>query len=78
MEFNPDLMRNEMVNFWEVIFSPIAMNKFLHVVSASYMYTAAFIIMISCYYLLKGREKDFSKKSILVAATFGLLASVIT
>jgi cytochrome d ubiquinol oxidase subunit I len=70
MAFNPDLMRNEMVNFWEVLFSPIAMNKFLHVVSTSYMYAAAFIIMVSCYYLLKNREKDFAKKSILVAATF--------
>jgi len=77
MAFNPDLMRNEMVNFWEVIFSPIAMNKFLHVVSTSYMYAAAFIIMVSSYYLLKGREKDFAKKSIIVASTFGLLASII-
>ncbi len=77
MEFNPDLMRNEMVNFWEVIFSPIAMNKFLHVVSTSYVYAAAFILMVSSWYLIKNREKDFAKKSILIAATFGLLASVV-
>lgn len=77
MAFNPDLMRNEMVNFWEVLFQPIAMNKFLHVVSTSYMYAGAFIIMVSCYYLLRGREKDFAKKSILIASTFALLASVI-
>lgn len=78
MAFNPDLMRNEMVNFWEVIFSPIAMNKFLHVVSSSYVYAAAFMIMVSCYYLLRGREKDFAKKSIVVAATFWLLWSIVT
>jgi len=77
MEFNPDLMRNEMVNFWEVIFSPIAMNKFLHVVSTSYVYAAAFILMVSSWYLIKNREKDFAKKSILVAATFGFLASIV-
>ena len=77
MAFNPDLMRNEMVNFWEVIFSPIAMNKFLHVVSTSYVYAAAFIIMVSSYYLLKWREKDFAKKSMVVAATFGLLWSIV-
>jgi len=77
MAFNPDLMRNEMVNFWEVIFSPVAMNKFLHVVSTSYVYAAAFIIMVSCYYLLKWREKDFAKKSILVATTFGFLWSMV-
>jgi len=78
MAFNPDLMRNEMVNFWEVIFSPVAMNKFLHVVSSSYVYAAAFIIMVSCYYLLKWREKEFAKKSIIVAATFWFLWSLIT
>ncbi len=77
MAFNPDLMRNEMVNFWEIIFSPIAMNKFLHVVSTSYVYAAAFIIMVSSWYLLKGREKEFAKKSMLVAATFGLIGSVV-
>ncbi len=77
MAFNPDLMRNEMVNFWEVLFSPIAMNKFLHVISTSYMYAWAFVIMVSCYYLLKWREKDFAKKSIIIAATFWLLASAI-
>jgi len=33
--------------------------------------------MVSCYYLLKGREKDFAKKSILIAATFGLVGSVV-
>ena len=77
MQFNPDLMRNEMVNFWEVLFSPIAMNKFLHVISTSYMYAWAFVIMVSCYYLLKGREKDFAKKSILIASAFAILASAI-
>jgi len=77
MQFNPDTMRNEMVNFWDVIFSPIAMNKFLHVVSTSYVYAAAFILMVSSYYLLKGREKTFAKKSMLVASTFGFIASLV-
>jgi len=77
MAFNPDLMRNEMMNFWEVIFSPIAMNKFLHVVFTSYVYAAAFILMVSSYYLLKGREKDFAKKSLLIASTFWLIASIV-
>ena len=77
MTFNPDLMRNEMVNFWEVIFSPIAMNKFMHVVSSSYVYAAAFILMVSAYYLLKSREKEFAKKSLLIASSFWLIASLV-
>jgi len=70
MQFNPDTMRNEMINFWDVIFSPIAMNKFLHVVSTSYVYAAAFMLMVASWYLLKGREKTFAKKSLIVASTF--------
>ena len=77
MQFNPDTMRNEMVNFWEVIFSPIAMNKFLHVVSTSYVYAAAFIIMVSSWYLLKWRERLFAKRSLLIASSFWLIASII-
>ena len=77
MQFNPDKMRNEMVDFWQVIFSPIAMNKFLHVVSTSYVYAAAFIVMVSSWYLLKGREKMFAKKSLLVASTFWFIASIV-
>jgi len=70
MAFNPDTMRNEMLNFWDVLLQPLAMNKFLHVITTSYMYAAAFIIMISAWYLLRGREKDFAKKSILIASIF--------
>jgi len=77
MQFNPDTMRNEMINFWDVIFSPIAMNKFLHVVSTSYVYAAAFMLMVASWYLLKGREKTFAKKSLIVASTFWFIASIV-
>jgi cytochrome d ubiquinol oxidase subunit I len=33
--------------------------------------------MVSSWYLIKNREKDFAKKSILVAATFWFLASLV-
>ena len=32
MEFNPDTARNEMVDFWAILLSPIALNKFAHTV----------------------------------------------
>ena len=37
MEFNPDTMRNEMVDFWAVLMNPVAVNKFLHTVISSYI-----------------------------------------
>ncbi len=76
MRFNPDTARNEMVNFWDVLLSPTAVNKFLHTISSAYTYSALFVIGVSAWYLLKKRNVLFFKKSMLVAATFGLAASI--
>jgi len=75
MKFNPDTARNEMVNFWEVLFSPVAINKFLHTVSSGYVLASVFVMGISAWYLLKNREHLLAKKSILVASVFGLLTT---
>ncbi|OEU49822.1 MAG: cytochrome C oxidase subunit II [Desulfobulbaceae bacterium S5133MH15] len=78
MAFNPDSARFEMQNFWEVLFSPIAIAKFTHTTSSSFVVGSLFVITISSYYLLKGRHVDMAKKSIIVASVFGLLASLFT
>jgi len=75
MEFNPDTVRNEMSNFWEVLFSPVAVNKFVHTVTSGYVLASIFVVGISAWYLIKKREILFAKRSIVVAATFGLLSS---
>ncbi|WP_295422118.1 cytochrome ubiquinol oxidase subunit I, partial [Sulfurovum sp.] len=76
MSFNPDTTRNEMANFWEVLFNPNAVSKFLHTVSSGYVLASLFVIGISAWYLLKKRDIEFAKKSILVASSFGLLTSM--
>jgi cytochrome d ubiquinol oxidase subunit I len=78
MAFNPDSARFEMQNFWEILFSPIAIAKFTHTTSSSFVVGSLFVITISSYYLLKGRHVDMAKKSIIVASVFGLLASLFT
>lgn len=74
--FNPETARNEMISFWEVLFSPVAINKFLHTVASGYVIGAIFIIGVSSWFLLKKRDVVFAKKSILVAAAFGLITSI--
>jgi len=76
MEFNPDTARNEMVNFWEVLFSPVAIHKFTHTVTSGYVLASIFVVGISAWFLIKKREVLFAKRSIIVAATFGLLSSL--
>ncbi len=76
MHFNPDTARNEMGNFWEVLFSPVAINKFLHTITSGYVLASIFVIGISAWYVLKKRHINLAKRSMVVAATFGLIASL--
>ncbi len=78
MDFNPNSARFEMQNFWEVLFSPVAIAKFTHTTSSSFIVGSLFVITISSWYLLKGRHIEMAKKSIIVASVFGLLATGYT
>ena len=74
--FNPDTMRMEVTDFMAVLFNPVAQAKFVHTVSAGYVIAAVFVLGVSAFYLLKGRHKGFAKRSMTVAAAFGLAASL--
>jgi cytochrome d ubiquinol oxidase subunit I len=76
MKFNPDTARNEMMNFWDVALSPVAINKFLHTITSSYVLAAIFVVGISAWFLLRKRHILFSKRSIIVASVFGLTSSL--
>ena len=76
-EFSYTTMRMEMTDFWAVVFNPDAQAKFVHTVSAGYVTGAMFVLSISSWYLLKGRDVEFAKRSFRVASAFGL-ASVLS
>lgn len=75
-KFNPQTMRMEVSSFAEVFFNPVAQAKFVHTVSAGYVLGAMFVLSISAWYLLRGRNTDFAKRSMTVAASFGLAAAL--
>ncbi|RAT12289.1 MULTISPECIES: cytochrome ubiquinol oxidase subunit I [Lonsdalea] len=76
-DFNFETMRMEMVSFATLVFNPVAQVKFVHTVAAGYCTGAMFILGISSYYLLKGRDIAFAKRSFAIAASFGM-ASVLS
>ena len=76
MEFNPDTVRHEMVDFWAVVLNPIAVSKFFHSVFSGWMTGSIFVIGISSWYLLKGRETRFALSSIRVAAIVGVVGTL--
>jgi cytochrome d ubiquinol oxidase subunit I len=78
MDFNPDIVRNEMTDFWAVALSPVALNKFLHTVISSWMLGGAVVIGICSWYLLKKRETTFALDSIKIATIVGAVGIVIS
>jgi len=75
MVFNPGTARFEMQNFFEVVFNPVAVSKFVHASSSGFLFASLFVLAISCWYLIKERHIQMAKKSIVVASVFGLLSS---
>ncbi len=75
-EFNFETMRMEVTDFSAVMFNPVAQAKFVHTVSAGYVTGAMFVLSISAWYLLRGRNPQFARRSMAVAASFGLAAAL--
>src|ERR1700712_2574411 len=76
-EFNFNTMRMEMTSFSELIFNPVAQVKFVHTVASGYVTGAIFVLAISSWYLLKGRDIGFARRSFAIAAAFGM-ASILS
>ena len=78
-EFSYETMRMELTDFWAVVFNPVAQGKFVHTVSAGYVTGAMFVLSISAWYLLRGRDVEFAKRRFRIAAAFGFasICSVI-
>jgi cytochrome d ubiquinol oxidase subunit I len=76
-EFSFETMRMEMVDFAALVLNPVAQVKFVHTVAAGYVTGSMFVLGISAYYLLKGRDIPFARRSFAIAAGFGL-ASILS
>ena len=74
--FNADTMRMEVSDFMAVLFNPVGQAKFVHAVSAGYVMGSVFVLAISAWYLLHGRHVEFAKRSMTVAASFGLASAL--
>ena len=74
--FNEATMRMELTSIAELIFNPVAQVKFVHTVAAGYVTGSLFVLGISSYYLLRGRDRAFAQRSFAIAAGFGLASSL--
>ena len=74
--FNLATMRMEVSDFGAVLFNPVAQAKFVHTVSAGYVTGSMFVLSISAFYLLRGRNRGLAIRSMTVAASFGLASAL--
>jgi len=75
-QFNPQTMRMELLSFSQVLFNPVAQAKFVHTVAAGYVVGSVFVLAVSAWYLLRGRNLDIARRSMAVAASFGLACAL--
>lgn len=74
--FDPNTMSMETTNLGKLFLNSMAQIGFAHTVLAGYTTGAVFVLGVSAYYLLKGRDTEFARRSFAVAAGFGLIASI--
>ena len=75
------ILRAEIDSFWHMVFNPSTMHRLVHVWIGCFIMGAFFIMSISAWYLLKGRHKEFARRSFrgaLILATVSSLAAPIS
>lgn len=78
MEFDPEQMRNVMDDFWAVALSPVAMHKFCHAVFSGWALAGVFVLGVSCWFLLKKRNRDMALRSMKVGGWIGMAGMLLT
>jgi cytochrome d ubiquinol oxidase subunit I len=68
--------RAQLNDFFAAVFNPSTIPRYLHTVNAAWITGGMFVLGISAWFLLKGRELDFAKKSLKAALWISLLAGV--
>ena len=77
-EFVASTMRMETLSLGDLFMNTTAQTNFGHVVTAGYTTAAMFVVGISAFYLIKGRDIAFAKRSMAVALGFGVVATSVT
>ena len=73
---NGGVLRAEITDFWELLFNPSSIDRLSHTLSGAWLAGAFFVLSVSAYYILKDKYHDFAKKSIKIALTLAIFASL--
>lgn len=76
-EFVASTMRMETVSLLDVFMNHTAQTNFGHVMTAGYTTAAMFVIGISAFYLLRGRDNAFATRSMGIGLGFGIVTCFV-
>ncbi len=68
--------RAEITDFWAVVFNPSSAERLVHVLIGAFILGGFFVMSVSAYYLLKGRHKEFARRSFRIALPFAAIFSI--
>ena len=71
------LVRAEIIDFWAMVFNPSTIERYTHVVGASWITGAFMVLGISAYYILKNKYVEYAKMSIKVALPIAIIVSLL-
>ena len=69
--------RAELTNFYDAVFNPSTMIRYLHTVDAALIAGAFFVAGIAAYFLLKNKEDELAKRAMKIAVIFGVVVSIL-
>ncbi len=73
--------RAEITDFWAMVFNPSSAERLVHVLLGAFILGAFFVMSVSAFYVLKGRHRDFARRSFtfaLVLAAAVSLAEIVS
>ena len=69
--------RAVLTNFWDAVFNPSTVIRFLHTIDAGLIAGAFMVAGVSAYLILKNKETELAKRSMKIAVYFGLIVSLL-
>ena len=73
---NGGFLRAEITDFWAMVFNPSSVDRLIHTLSGAWLTGAFLVLSVSAFYLLKNRHIDFAKKSMKIALSLAIFASL--